>query len=257
MNVRRPVSRAVLDEWLTTEIRKVPGCESCTLASRYVVGEPRKNKGCNWAGLSIRMGEGAVVQVVTQAAAAIEQRASLLFNLDTVVPRLRVEGLVVQMSRRLLYTPVFHLDAELIDARQGLPEVRQLEKWREDGVILLNMSGAAYDEAHEVRADRKLLAAGEDVIFVKADNDGQRNEARTVCDSIQRRATRVAGDGGSKSQPRGGPDRRDDPRPLGASIMSVSEAVAYVRRQIARRDAANVEIAEATGQALPGWTGRD
>ena len=35
------------------------------------------------------------------------------------------------------------------------------------------------------------------------------------------------------------------------------EAVAYVRKQIAKRDAVNAEIAEATGQALPDWTGRD
>ena len=82
MNVRRVVSRVALDEWLTAEIHKVPGCENCALASRYIVGEPRKNNGCNWAGLSIRMGESADVHAVTKAAAAIEQQASFLFNLD-------------------------------------------------------------------------------------------------------------------------------------------------------------------------------
>ena len=214
MKVRRIVSRVVLDEWLTAEIRKVPGCENCALASRYIVGEPGKNNGCNWAGLTIHMGEAAVVQVAAQAAAAIERQASLLFNLDTVAPRLQVERLAVQMSRRLLFTPVFHLDADLVDARQDLPEVRQLERWRQDGVILLKVSGVARGEAPGARADRKPLVAGEDAIFVKA-------------------------------------------RRHGANIMSAPEAVAYVRRQIAKRDAVNAEIAEATGQALPDWTGRD
>ena len=214
MKARRLVSRVVLDEWLTAEIRKVPGCENCALASRYIVGEPRKNNGCNWAALTIHMGEGAVAQVVTQAAAAIEQRASLLFNLDMAAPRLQVERLAVQMSRRLLYTPVFHLDAGLIDARQYLSEVRQLERWRQDGVILLNVCGAARDEAREARADRRPSVAGEHVIFVRAHR-------------------------------------------LGANIMSPPEAVAHVRRQIAKRDAVDAEIAEATGQALPDWTGRD
>ena len=252
MKARRLVSRAVLDEWLTAELRKVPGCENCALASRYIVGEPRKNNGRNWAGLTIHMGETAVVQVVAQAAAAIEQRASLLFNLDTLAPRLQVERLAVQMSRRLLYTPVFHLDAGLVNARRRLPEVDQLETWWKDGIILLNMSGVAYDEAQKPRADQKLLITGEDVIFVKASND-----VRTVCDSIKRHPTLVAGDGGSKSQSRGIPDRRDDLRRLGANIMSAPEAVAYVRKQIAKRDAVNAEIAEATGHALPDWTGRD
>ncbi len=100
MNARRVVSRAVLDEWLTAEIRRVPGCENCALASKYIVGDPRRNNGCNWAGLTIRMGEDAVVQVVTKAAAAIEQQASLLFNLDTAAPRLRIEEFEVRLSRR-------------------------------------------------------------------------------------------------------------------------------------------------------------
>ena len=275
MNPRRIVSRAALDEWLTAEILKVPGCENCALASKYIVGEPRKNNGCNWAGLTIRMGEGAVAQAVAKAAAAIEQQASLLFNLDTVAPGLRVEALSVQMSRRLLYTPVFHLDPDLINARPSLPEVGQLEKWREDGVILLNMSGVAYDEAqaggdvprassavpqvctHEVRVDRKPLIASEDVILVEANNDGRRNDVQSACDPIERHAIPVASDGGSRSRPRGVLDRRDDLRRLGANVMSAPEAVAYVRRQIAKRDAVNAEIAEATGQALPDWTGRD
>ena len=269
MSARRVVSRVALDEWLTAEIRKVPGCENCALASKYIVGEPRKNNGCNWAGLTIRMDEGAVVQRVAQAAAAIEQRASRLFNLDIGAPSLRVEAFAVQMSRRLLYTPVFHLDADLVKACGRLPEVRQLERWRADGVILLNMSGAAYDDeqatgdflharqAERHRADHRLLMADEEVILVRATKDGQCNDARIGRDSIERHPIPIAGDAGATPAPRGVPGRRDDARQLGANIMSAPEAVAYVRKQIARRDAANAEIAEATGQVLPDWTGQD
>jgi hypothetical protein len=62
----------------------------------------------------------------------------------------------MEMKRRLLYVPVFHIDANLINARQKLSAVNQLEKWFSDGVILINMSGTARTEA-------------------KAGNDGQRD----------------------------------------------------------------------------------
>ena len=51
------------------------------------------------------------------------------------------------MERRLLYLPVFHIDANILNARQNLPVVNQLEKWFEDGVILINMSATAHGEA--------------------------------------------------------------------------------------------------------------
>lgn len=47
----------------------------------------------------------------------------------------------------MLYIPVLHIDTNLINARQKLPAVNQLEKWFEDGVILINMSGTAQREA--------------------------------------------------------------------------------------------------------------
>lgn len=51
------------------------------------------------------------------------------------------------MNRRLLYIPVLHIDTNLINARQKLPPVNQLEKCFEDEVILINMSGTAHSEA--------------------------------------------------------------------------------------------------------------
>ena len=55
------------------------------------------------------------------------------------------------MERRLLYIPVLHintnLNTNLINARQKLPAVNQLEKWFKDEVILINVSATAHGEA--------------------------------------------------------------------------------------------------------------
>ena len=53
----------------------------------------------------------------------------------------------IQMNRRLLYIPVLHIDTNLINARQKLSAVNQIEKWFEDEVILINISGTARCEA--------------------------------------------------------------------------------------------------------------
>jgi hypothetical protein len=55
--------------------------------------------------------------------------------------------MTIPMERRLLPIGVFHLDTNLINARQKLEAVNQLEKWFDDGVILINMSGTAHIEA--------------------------------------------------------------------------------------------------------------
>ena len=47
----------------------------------------------------------------------------------------------------MLYIPVLHIDTNLVNARQKLDSVNQLEKWADDGVILINMSATAHQEA--------------------------------------------------------------------------------------------------------------
>jgi hypothetical protein len=42
---------------------------------------------------------------------------------------------------------MFHIDTNLINARQKLEAVNQLEKWFDDGIILIKMSGTAHMEA--------------------------------------------------------------------------------------------------------------
>jgi len=126
------------------------------------------------------------------------------------------------MNRRLLYIPVLHIDTNLINARQKLPAVNQLEKWFEDGVILINISDTARSEAiagNYVPRTRKankqiyittppmepsdpLYSEVETALFPKgARDDNQRNDVRIVCEAAKYAAILVTGDGGSKAQP--------------------------------------------------------
>ena len=53
----------------------------------------------------------------------------------------------MRMELRMLYIPVIHIDTNLINARQRLDAVNQLERWYRDEVILINMSATAHREA--------------------------------------------------------------------------------------------------------------
>ncbi len=55
----------------------------------------------------------------------------------------------MEMERRQLYTPVFHIDTNMINARGKLPAMTQLEKWAEEEIILINMSNTSFCEAQE------------------------------------------------------------------------------------------------------------
>ena len=43
--------------------------------------------------------------------------------------------------------PALHIDTNRINARTALPSMNQLERWRDDGVILMQMSNTAREEA--------------------------------------------------------------------------------------------------------------
>ena len=51
------------------------------------------------------------------------------------------------MERRELYTPIFHIDTNMINARGKLPAMSQLEKWAQEQLILINMSSTSFNEA--------------------------------------------------------------------------------------------------------------
>jgi len=185
--------------------------------------------------------------------------------------------MTIQMRRRLLYIPVFHIDTNLINARQKLPSVNQLEKWFEDEVILINISDTAYNEAkaggsiqrtrkanHQIYT--KTLSAGtddplyreiEEILFPGGTrNDNQRNDVKIVCDAAKYAAILVTGDGGSKSQPGGIIGNRDKLRAI-VKILSLKEAVIFIREKIQERDEFNKRVSKEIGGQLPAWTDLD
>lgn len=160
------------------------------------------------------------------------------------------------MKRRLLYIPVFHIDTNLINARQKLPAVNQLEKWFEEEVILINMSATAHGEAQADgdamrtrKANQNIFTAtppldASDPLFQMVEsalfpdgvcNENQRNDVRIVCEAAKYAAILVTNDGGSKTQPGGILGNRHKLNSL-VQILSPDEAVDFVRQKIRERD---------------------
>jgi hypothetical protein len=185
--------------------------------------------------------------------------------------------MTIRMERRLLYIPVLHIDTNLINARQKLPAVNQLEKWFEDGVILINMSTTAHHEAQadgNVMRTRKanqhiytttpavgpsgsLYSKVEVALFPDGPrNDNQRNDVRIVCEAAKYAAILVTGDGGSNTQPGGILGNRHKLRDI-VLILSPDEAVDFVRNKIRERDEFNVRFVNEYGGQHPSWTGYD
>lgn len=282
---RKVVSSAELNVWLTGEIRSVAGCEQCELSWGYRLREPEKHGGCNWSSIILRLGEDTDRDVAIRAALEIEVRALDLFNLeDNATPAARVgsDPLSPDMERRMLYTPVFHLDTNLINARQVNEAVNQLEKWRTDGVICIAMAGVAHAEAQAGKGigalarQRKAAVhlytisdageAKEDdtftriemILWGKAKDDNQANDVAIVCEAIKYQAILVTNDGDSSSQRGGILGHRDALREqFGIEIYRPEEAVAVIREKIAERDARNAEIAGMIGMPVPQWSGQD
>jgi len=177
----------------------------------------------------------------------------------------------------MLYIPVLHIDANLINARQRLDAVNQLEKWFEDEVILINMSGTARGEAlaggnaeRTRKANQQIYtttpaANSADPLYTKieralfldgAQNDNQRNDVKIVFEAAKYAAILVTGDGGSKNQPGGILGNRHKLADI-VRVLSPEEAVAFVREKIWERDAFNAQVAKQFGGQLPTWTGVD
>jgi hypothetical protein len=183
----------------------------------------------------------------------------------------------ISMERRLLYIPLLHIDTNLINARQKLSAVNQLEKWYEDGVILINMSATAFGEAQadgnamrtkkanqniytatpSVEAFDPLYQKVETALFQESARDeNQRNDVRIVCEAAKYGAILVTGDGGSKTQPGGILGNRHKLKNV-VKILSPDEAVDLVRKKIRERDEFNIRFVKEFGGELPPWTGCD
>lgn len=284
MPERKIVSPSQLNDWLTAQIQKVDGCKDCELTWKYRLREPEKHGGCNWSELNLRYGEGTDHNTAVKAALTIERVAFEQFNLEEEppLPPLAAPEFNANMLPRLLRGPIFHLDANLINARQRLDAVNRMESWRDEGVILLVMAGVAHEEAQagaggNVEA-RKRKAAGyiytinndgeataddtythvEAILSGQAANDNQANDVEVVCEAIKWHAILVTRDGGSKRQQAGILGNRDRlSEQFAIRILLPEEAVEFIRGRLAERDEFNAQVAALTGAPLPGWAGRD
>jgi hypothetical protein len=181
------------------------------------------------------------------------------------------------LERRLLYIPIIHIDTNLINARQKLEAVNQLEQWNENGVILLNMSHVNHKESmsgdSELRVkkantyiytiedepsyDIKLYKHLESIIFpdgVKSTN--QHNDIYALCEATKYGAIFVTNDGASKTQPGGILGNRKYFKDV-LTVLSAEEAVDFVKTKIKERDDFNKQCAQLTNTALPEWTDQD
>ena len=185
--------------------------------------------------------------------------------------------MTIEMQRRALNIPVLHIDANLINARQKLPAVNQLEKWADDGIICINMSSTARTEARAGtnldrtrKADEQIHTLTppadasdpqyqqiEAAIFSDgAKDENQQNDIKIVNDAARYAAILVTGDGGSKTQPVGILGNRYKLKDM-LTILSPDEAVDFVRSKIEGRDNFNRRVADEIGGELPAWTGMD
>lgn len=185
--------------------------------------------------------------------------------------------MTIRVDRRLLYTPIFQIDTNLINARQKLPAVNQLEKWFEDGVILIVMSATAHGEAradgNAMRtrkanqniftttppvdaSDPRFQIVGRALFPEGACDENQLNDVRIVCEAAKYAAILVTSDGGSMTQPGGILGNRHKVDGL-VQILSPDEAVDFVRQKIRMRDEFNLRYVREFGGELPPWTGRD
>jgi len=185
---------------------------------------------------------------------------------------------MIKMMRREPYMPVIHIDTNLINSRGKLDAMNRLERWADDGLIVINISDTGMSEAlagNDVQRTRKALAQiytinnispdTSDPIYKKiesalfpggATTQNQRNDVAIVCEAAKWGAILVTGDGASKSQPGGILGNRDKIKDY-VKIMTADETVAFVRNKLDERDEFNRRVVSECGGELPEWTGKD
>ena len=206
-------------------------------------------------------------------------RARQLFNLtdDPEPPERANPGIDMPFQRRLLYIPNFHIDANLINAKQKLDDVNRLERWAEDGVILINMSWTAHAESQADGNPYRMKKAAKQ-LFTMDTGDAEANSrprsalrsfqmartmkiSETMCGSMRgdqvarhpchrRRCIKVATRRHPWQQEQAaGSRRRRDP--------VSDEAVAFVATNIKERDTFEQGgSSQDFGKPLPDWTDR-
>jgi hypothetical protein len=186
--------------------------------------------------------------------------------------------MTIKMLQRRLYTPVFHIDTNLINARGKLETMNQIEKWADEEVILVNMSGVSFKEAQaggnaartqkalshiftitdkDISPDDPLYRKIEAALFpAGARTENERNDVKIVYEAAHYAAILVTRDGGSRTQPGGILGNCDKLKDI-VKVLSDSGAVDFIREKIIERDEFNRRVNREFGVALAEWTGKD
>ena len=184
----------------------------------------------------------------------------------------------MNMPERYVYLD-FIIDTNRINARTCLKNMNILERWKEDGVISLEMPEVAQSEAlqgnNSNRADRAyshvgFIAGSDDSPFVKRNeierilfphgirHDSQRHDVDIVFTAGKWVGwILITDDGDSKSQPAGILGNKDALAAIGIKVMRDHEAVELVKQKIIDRDKRAKRISHAEGELLPDWVNKD
>lgn len=180
---------------------------------------------------------------------------------------------------RFIVHPLFMLDTNRINAKEKLPNMNKLEKWKKDGVINIIMSEVANREAKNGNNFKRAEKAGEqifsltcemtpdenkilykikNIIFPKGPKDqSEKNDVEIVFNAYKYGCFLITDEGASKKQPRGILGSKIELSEIGIQVMRDSEAVNLVENKIEERDRLAIEYSKMTNTPLPKWVGQD
>jgi hypothetical protein len=166
----------------------------------------------------------------------------------------------------------FHIDTNRINSRSRLENMNKLERWKEQGLIGLDMSDVVSGEARaggdqrrtrktlsyihsgtmaETLEEQRQLTAIKAVLFpfgTRTQNES--NDAEIAFNAGKYKAILVTADGDLLTH-------RDELLQLGIQVMTDHEAVALVEKRITERDKRARRSAQMRGVPCPDWVGKD
>lgn len=236
--------------------------------------------GCNWSqDLILRHGpfgndscSEMASRVIIQVAARFNLRSNDLAHPKQEIPTDKMTSAVPKKMRSRETYLYFQIDTNRINSRQKLRAMNRLEKWARDGVIGLVMSDIAHTEAKaDGNAHRSRKAVGyiyslsfegepyvqqiqsqiDAILYPQGYcRQAEVNDVRIISNALQNKYILITADGVILKN-------REALAQLGLHVMKDAEAVALVEQKIQERDAETREDADATGESLPFWVGKD
>ena len=184
------------------------------------------------------------------------------------------------LPSRQVHGIILMLDTNCINARGSDLALNQIEKWRQDEVVVVIMDKVSHREALKGGSDarsRKAMShvfsldvgrAAEDeqrsktieaIVFPPGcKSQNERNDVELVSQARRFNAHLITRDGGSSRQPGGLLGNRDQlQKAVGVRIVTPEEAVDLVQGKIKTRDELTRYRASRVGAPLPEWVGRD